>query len=148
MKSNRSRSIIAHVLLVLAFLNGTTGLYAQQQQPPIMPADGDSTGSADVSSMALSASALTEILQERPELVVELKRVAADRLTAQGIPTQEDSITDEMLYSRIATDAALRSAITVWLRARGYPSAETMAAQQSDSPEDDTGQLQSEYLAQ
>ena len=69
--------------------------------------------------MTLSASALIEMLREQPELVVELKKVAAGRLNAQGIPTQEDSITDEMLYGRIATDAALRSAITVWLRARG-----------------------------
>src|ERR1700750_315235 len=128
MKSSRSRSIIAYVLVALASFNGTNVALAQQPPSSIMPSDGDNTGSAQASGMALSASALTEMLRERPELVVELKKVAADRLTAQGIPTQEDSITDEMLYSRIATDAALRSAITVWLRARGYISAETIAS--------------------
>src|SRR5262249_30274633 len=43
---------------------------------------------------------------------------------------------------------ALRSAITVWLRARGYITTDTVASQQSDSGEDEAGQLQSEYLAQ
>ena len=147
MNSSVSRSFVAHVLLVLALLNPTGGLYAQQQSS-VMPNDADSAGSTDPGSMALSAGALIEMLRERPELVVELKKVVADRLTAQGIPTQEDSITDEMLYSRIATDASLRSAITVWLRARGYPSTESATSPQSDVGEEDEEQTRSEYLAQ
>jgi protein involved in polysaccharide export with SLBB domain len=148
MNNRGPRSIVTHILLALTLFNGVSGVYAQQQQPSVIPSDGDSTGAAETASMTLSASALIEILREQPELDVELKKVAADRLTAQGIPTQEDSITDEMLYSRIATDAALRSAITVWLRARGYLTADSIAAQQSDSPEGDERQAGSEYLPQ
>jgi protein involved in polysaccharide export with SLBB domain len=147
MKSSGYRTIVAHVLLALVLFNGTSGVYAQQQ-PGITTSDGDGTVSAEAGSMTLSASSLIEMLRERPELVVELKKVAADRLTAQGIPTQEDSITDEMLYSLIATDAALRSAITVWLRARGYPSAESVTSQQADVGDGDEDQSRSEYLAQ
>ncbi len=66
------------------------------------------------------------ILQQKPELVVELKSLVADQLQQQGIPAQADSITDEMLLSQISTNAALRSSITVWLRARGYVSAADM----------------------
>ena len=147
MNSSSCRSFVAHILAALVLLNGTGGLYAQQQSDGV-PSNGDTTEPAQAGTMALSASALTEMLRERPELVVELKKVAADRLTAQGIPTQEDSITDEMLYSRIATDANLRSAITGWLRARGYLSAESLSSQESDSSTGEEDQSRSEYLAQ
>src|SRR5690348_8458131 len=131
MNSRRFRSSVAHVLLLLMFLGSLTGVSAQQQQPNAV-ADGDSSGGADLSGMSLSASDLIDMLRSHPELVVELKKIAADKLTAQGIPTQEDSITDEMLYGRIATDASLRSAITVWLRARGYLSTDSVPSRQSD----------------
>ena len=55
-------------------------------------------------------------------MVIELKKVAAERLQAQGVAIQEDSITDEMLFDKISTDSNLRSSLTLWLRARGYVS--------------------------
>jgi protein involved in polysaccharide export with SLBB domain len=75
---------------------------------------------------SLTATQIISILQQKPELVVELKSVVADQLQQQGVPTQADSITDEMLLSQISTNAALRANITVWLRARGYVSAADM----------------------
>jgi protein involved in polysaccharide export with SLBB domain len=75
---------------------------------------------------SLTAAQIISILQQKPELVVELKSMVADQLTQQGIPTQADSITDEMLLSQISTNANLRASITVWLRARGYVSAADM----------------------
>jgi protein involved in polysaccharide export with SLBB domain len=74
----------------------------------------------------LTAAQIITILQQRPELVVELKSLVADQLTQQGIPTQADSITDEMLQNQISTNANLRANITVWLRSRGYVSADEM----------------------
>jgi hypothetical protein len=59
-------------------------------------------------------------LQDKPEVVVELKSYAADQLQQQGIDTNADSITDEMLYSQISSNADLRKNITLWLRGRGY----------------------------
>ena len=71
---------------------------------------------------ALTAAQINAVLQQKPEIVVELKSLVADQLTQQGINTQADSITDEMLFSQIASSADLRSNITLWLRARGYVS--------------------------
>ena len=61
-------------------------------------------------------------MQARPELIVDIKQVMADYLQQQGSAVQVDSITDDMLYKGIASDAELRGAITIWLRARGYVS--------------------------
>ncbi len=52
---------------------------------------------------------------------MDIKQVMADYLEQQqGTQVQADSITDDMLYRGIASDANLRAAITIWLRARGY----------------------------
>jgi protein involved in polysaccharide export with SLBB domain len=59
-------------------------------------------------------------VQARPELIVDIKQVMADYLEQQGSPVQVDSITDDALYRGIASDAGLRGAISIWLRARGY----------------------------
>ncbi len=97
--------------------------------PASNPANDDRSAaaktSADISSSTSSTGTLTSsqiinILQARPELVVDVKDVMADYLGQQGNPVQADSITDDMLYRGIATDTGLRSAITIWLRARGY----------------------------
>ncbi len=72
---------------------------------------------------SLTAMQINSILQQRPELIVELKSLLADQLQQQGVKIQADSITDEMLFSQIASNADLRANITVWLRSRGYISA-------------------------
>ncbi len=72
--------------------------------------------------------------------MVELKSLVADQLQQQGIQTQADSISDEMLLSQISTNAQLRASITVWLRARGYVSAAEMdRLLSSESSDDDSG---------
>ena len=70
----------------------------------------------------LTASQIIAIVQARPELIVDVKQVMADYLEQQGNPVQADSITDDMLYRAIGSDAGLRAAISIWLRARGYVS--------------------------
>jgi protein involved in polysaccharide export with SLBB domain len=69
---------------------------------------------------------IISILQQKPELVPELKQLVADQLQQQGTTVQADSITDEMLFSQISASPALRASITTWLRARGYVSADEM----------------------
>jgi protein involved in polysaccharide export with SLBB domain len=81
-----------------------------------------SVTSSQSSSGTLTASQIISILQARPELIVDIKQVMADYLEQQGNAVQADSITDDMLYKGIASDAGLRAAITIWLRARGYVS--------------------------
>jgi len=77
-------------------------------------------------SGTLPASQIVEILQQRPEVVVELKSLLADQMQQQGAHIQSDDITDEMLYNQIGTNADLRAHITTFLRARGYVSDDTI----------------------
>jgi protein involved in polysaccharide export with SLBB domain len=72
------------------------------------------------SNGTLTGSQIIDIVQARPELIVDIKQVMADYLEQQGSPVQVDAITDDMLYRGIASDSGLRGAITIWLRARGY----------------------------
>ena len=80
------------------------------------------SGLANGAPVPLSADQIFAILQEEPDAFVELKSLMADLAQQQGASIQVDSITDEMLYSRIASSAELRANITTFLRARGYVS--------------------------
>jgi protein involved in polysaccharide export with SLBB domain len=134
MKTLTQFSLEAFVCIVLC---GT--VCAQQVTAPISAplspaADTTSTDSDSNSSTSsqlnqqtsLTAPQIISILQQKPDLVEELKSMVADQLQQQGVPTQADSITDEMLLSQISTNPALRASITIWLRARGYVSAADM----------------------
>jgi protein involved in polysaccharide export with SLBB domain len=77
-------------------------------------------GVSQNSNVTLTASQISGIVQTRPELIIDIKQVMADYSEQQGSPVQVDSITDDMLYRGIASDAGLRGTITIWLRARGY----------------------------
>ena len=85
---------------------------------------GDTSSTGSLSSLnsqgSLTAAQIINILQDKPEVVVELKTFAADQLQQQGIDVNADSITDEMLYSQINSNADLRKNITQWFRGRGY----------------------------
>ncbi len=66
--------------------------------------DGDSstglTGSTP--QTALSADQIINILQESPDLVVELKSELADRMQQQGMQIDPNDISDQMLYNQIS----------------------------------------------
>ena len=81
-----------------------------------VPPGGDSLGTP----LSLSSDQIIRILQQNPDLVVELKSQVADRLQQQGTEIDANNITDQMLYDQIATNADLRTNITTFLRARGY----------------------------
>ncbi len=99
--------------------------------------DGGNTGSDRSGStspspltgpIALSSDQIIHILQQNPDLVVELKSQVADRLQQQGTQIDANDISDQMLYSEIATNANLRANITTFLRARGYVSQDDLQA--------------------
>lgn len=69
---------------------------------------------------SLTAGQIGEIVQQKPEVVVEIKSLIAEQLQQQGNDIQADSITDEKLYGQISSSSDLRNNITLWLRARGY----------------------------
>ena len=60
---------------------------------------------AKIQTVLLTARQIIAIVQARPELIVDIKQVMADYLEQQGNPVQVDSITDDMLYRGIASDA-------------------------------------------
>jgi protein involved in polysaccharide export with SLBB domain len=74
------------------------------------------------SQTALSADQIINILQESPDLVVELKSELADRMQQQGMQIEQNDISDQMLFSQISTNASLRASVTSVMRARGYVS--------------------------
>jgi protein involved in polysaccharide export with SLBB domain len=81
---------------------------------------------------ALSSRQIIDILQQDPDLIVELKSMIADRMQEQGVEMNANSISDEMLYNQITTSPDVRAGITAFLRARGYVSQDEL---QSAEPE-------------
>jgi hypothetical protein len=81
-----------------------------------------SNGDTLAAPASLSSDQITHILQQNPDLVVELKSQVADHLQQQGTPIDANDISDQMLYNQIATNSDLRVNITMFLRARGYVS--------------------------
>ncbi len=82
---------------------------------------------------SLSADQIIHILQQNPDLVVELKSQVTDRLQQQGTPIDANDISDQMLYNQIATNSDLRANITMFLRARGYVSQDDLQSLGSSS---------------
>ncbi|MGC1784508.1 MAG: SLBB domain-containing protein [Acidobacteriaceae bacterium] len=111
-----------------------------------MSADSDNSEGGDSSTgltgstpqTALSADQIINILQESPDLVVELKSELADRMQQQGVQIDPNDISDQMLYNQISTNANLRASITSVLRARGYVSGGDLQSMGSSVPQEDT----------
>ncbi len=85
------------------------------------PADAAKTPGV-LRSDALTAAQIDNLLQQRPELIVELKSLLAEMLEQQNIHVLADAITEEQLTQQIALSSSLRLNITDFLRARGYVS--------------------------
>jgi protein involved in polysaccharide export with SLBB domain len=154
MKNRTTTRLRDRLLAVAALIGLCSNVFAQQALPPasspLSPstetssADSDSTASAGSQQLnthgSLTATQIISILQQKPELVPELKQVVADQLQQQGTTIQADSITDEMLFSQIQTNPALRANITMWLRVRGYVSADDMDRLLARAPYEDDNQ--------
>jgi protein involved in polysaccharide export with SLBB domain len=82
------------------------------------------TSSADLmgSSAPLPADRIIQILQQNPDLVMQLKTMLADRMQQNGTQLAPTDISDEMLYDQISTNAAVRTNVSTFLRVRGYVS--------------------------
>ena len=68
----------------------------------------------------LPADQIIQILQQNPDLLMEVKSQVADHLQQQGTQVQASDISDEMLYSQVSTNDSVRADITTFLQARGY----------------------------
>ena len=145
MKVQNTQSLAAWPARLLLIILVSSFAHSQQQSMSTAATDASSAmpsaGGAPSTDGALPASQIIQLLNEKPELMVDLKRLAAEQLQAQGIAIQEDSITDEMLLGKIVSDASVRANITMWLRARGYVTAadiEQAKSSSQDSEEDDS----------
>jgi protein involved in polysaccharide export with SLBB domain len=94
----------------------------------------------------LSANQIIDILQQSPDLVMELKSQLADRLQQQGTQMAPSDISDEMLYNQITANAALRANITTVLRARGYVSSNDLQSVGSTSLDEGSSSQRSQLL--
>ncbi len=131
--SHRNLRVLQSLLVVAVALHNAGGLEAQTASTPpstnlsVEAASTERTSATDsredsniTSRIPLSAAEIISILQEKPQVVIELKTLLAE--AQPGGQLQADSITDEMLYSQIASNKDLRENITIFLRARGYVS--------------------------
>jgi protein involved in polysaccharide export with SLBB domain len=86
----------------------------------------DHTGSSQANDptaqLSLSSEQIITLLQQSPDLALELKSQVADQLQEQGRQIDANDLSDEMLYEQIVSSATLRMNITAFLRARGYVS--------------------------
>jgi len=127
---------------------GTTQSDSGSSLGSMTPSQGDSTQDdqtprSNASSLAtpatLSAEQIIHILQQNPDLVVELKSQVADRLQQQGTPIDANDISDQMLYNQIETNSDLRANITMFLRARGYVSQDDLQSSGLDGSAETVG---------
>jgi len=86
----------------------------------------------------LTTQQIARVMQDKPEVIVELKQLTATQLQEQGLNIQADSITDEALYNQIAATPSLRVAITTFLRNRGYVTDADLQQDAEPSETDDT----------
>ena len=86
----------------------------------------NSQNSAGLTVPTLSADQIINILQQHPDLVVELKSLMADRLQQQGTQIDQNDISDEAFYNEIAASPSLRASVATYLRARGYVNEEDL----------------------
>lgn len=98
-----------------------------------------------VEAVSLTSGQIIDLLERNPDLAVEIKSLAADRLAQQGAQIDANDISDDMLFNQVATNPALRAAITIFLRARGYITDQDLqlAAAQSAGPAAATPPIQS-----
>jgi protein involved in polysaccharide export with SLBB domain len=122
------------------------GTAAEEDRTNGVRSNSSASGASQSLNGSLTASQIINIIQARPELIVDIKQVMADYLEQQqGNHVQADSITDDMLYKGIASDANLRGAVSIWLRARGYVTDADLDTSDLDSKNSDdlTGNIDS-----
>ncbi len=145
MIAHKRFQFVAGCATLLLFLSVCTIAHAQQISIPsgsdasaaLSSQAASAASAAPGADVALPASQIIELLNQKPELMVDLKRLAAEQLQAQGVAVQEDSITDEMLLGKIVSDASVRTNITLWLRARGYVSTADIEQARAGAPASD-----------
>lgn len=143
----QSRGYVVAAILLIFYLAAGTSAHAQTPQGPTFAqstgqsATNDSAAPSSAASgdpedlrnnrelgsalgaqtgSALSSDQIVTILEQNPDLVLELKTQLADLMGRQGVQVDPMDISDQMLYDQIATNSRLRANITMMLHARGF----------------------------
>lgn len=104
----------------------------------------DQSGAANSLSQSapLSADQIVSILEQNPDLLLELKSQLADRFQQQGMQVEAADISDQMVYNQVASSPALRATISQTLEERGYSA--DMGLASASSPASDSTSSDSE----
>jgi protein involved in polysaccharide export with SLBB domain len=104
----------------------------------------DQSGAANNLSQSapLSADQIVSILEQNPDLLLELKSQLADRFQQQGMQVEAADISDQMVYNQVASSPALRATISQTLEERGYSA--DMGLASASSPASDSSSSDSE----
>ncbi len=111
------------------------------QEPASLTTPGASQQSSQLSSNVseddnpIPAERIIEILQDHPDLLLEVKQTAARMLQERGYPIQESQITDERLFNRIRTDPQLQAVLSQELRKRGFGDPTESATKEAPVPQ-------------
>jgi protein involved in polysaccharide export with SLBB domain len=124
--------------------NGGSETSADSNNPNSSNSSTSSTNIGNLTPVSLSSSQIIDILQQNPDLVLELKSQVADRMQEQGRQIDANEISDQMLYDQIASNPGLRANITSYLRARGYVTDDDLqtAASGASGANEETGATQ------
>jgi protein involved in polysaccharide export with SLBB domain len=143
MKMNRFWHFGSCALLICLLAGAGWGQLSQDTE---QPTDTGSSGERSRSTAAAaqqrgptqvaSADTIIDALQADPQLLQEVKEMAADQLRARGVEADASQITDEALFDRIRQDSSLRAQLTPVLLQRGAISRDQLAAS-GDSNESD-----------
>lgn len=98
-------------------------------------------------NLDLSSRSLIEILGQNPGLIVELKSQVAAKLQQRGVDIDAKSISDQMLYDQISTNAEIRSGVMSYLQARGYISPADAQSVGSSAVTPEAGPIQTENVS-
>jgi protein involved in polysaccharide export with SLBB domain len=104
----------------------------------------DESSAADNLSQSapLSTDQIVSILEQNPDLLLEVKSQLADRFQQQGVQVDATDISDQMVFNQIASSPALRATISQTLEERGYSA--DMGLASAGSSASDSGSSDSE----
>ena len=123
--TDMSRDPLANTLPGTPGLLDSSAAQSQRQENGLAPDDSLSAAGSSA-AQSLSAAQILAILEQNPEAVIEVKSLLADKLGQQGISLAPDAISDEVLESQIIQSRDVRTSITLFLRARGYLTADAL----------------------
>jgi protein involved in polysaccharide export with SLBB domain len=88
--------------------------------PGVLLSSADPVAAQNLNLVAASTSQIRIVLAENPGLMIELKRLLAERATRLGQILTADDLTDEALYAKLNSDLPFRAAATRLLQRYGY----------------------------